>query len=772
MDETKIKRPIVPVAVAAAWGGLLVLGLAAYLAIAAAGPPAASPATAPPDQFSALRAERHVRALAGEPRAVGSVGHRLARDYLLGQLAELGLTPERQRATVLRRSSSGLIVGALVENLLARRPGTRPGRALALIAHYDTRPTTPGAGDDASGVAVVLETLRALGHGAPFDNDLIVLFTDAEELGLMGARAFIDEHPWAREVGLVINFEARGNRGVASMFETGRGNERLIREFGRSAPYPFASSLSQEFYRRMPNDTDFSVFKRAGISGLNFAFISGHPAYHTRLDTPARLDLRSLQHEGSNALALVRHLGRLDLDELAGEDAIYFNPWGWRFVVYPQRWAVALAVAGGALLMLTLAFGLSRRAFSVRELVAALGQFALSLVLAPLLVALVWRLFAALFPALLQTPYRVPYDHGLCALAFVLLAVGVTATLIGSRARGGSAFGVAGGVLSGWALLALLSAFLLPGASYLFAWPTVGGALALALAVAITRGGTGASTAALWTLGGVPGVVLVAPLVPVMFEALTLRGGALVIGWVTLLVGLALPLLAILGGRATRRLGFAAFALALVLFAAVVLRSGFDRERPRADSLFYALDTDSGAAVWCSQDQEADPWTRLRLGEEAASKPPPEFLGLQTSELFQGPAPALELPPPALEVLADDRRQGRRVEVEVTSPRGAPLLRLHAESTVPILAFRLNDQRIEIDGSGEPLQALIAGVPEEGVRLGFELTDRWPVELGLIDQSYGLPVIPGRSFQPRPDWIVPSPSWLNHTTLVYKSYLF
>ena len=176
---------------------------------------------------------------------------------------------------------------------------------------------------------------------------------------------------------------------------------------------------------------------------------------------------------------------------------------------------------------------------------------------------------------------------------------------------------------------------------------------------------------------------------------------------------------------AARRLSVAAFAVASTLLAAVALRADFDRERPRADSLFYALDTDRGAAVWGSQDPEADPWTGQRLGEGASRMAPPEFLHLETAKLLQAPAPPVDLPPPALEVLSDDRRQGRRVEVSVTSPRGARFLRLHAESSVQIVAFRLNDQRVEVDGGG-PLRALIAGVPEEGVRIGFELLDRWP----------------------------------------------
>jgi hypothetical protein len=48
-------------------------------------------------------------------------------------------------------------------------------------------------------------------------------------------------------------------------------------------PHPVASSVSQEVWRRMPNDSDFTVFNRHQFRGLNFAHLGGWPAYHTPL---------------------------------------------------------------------------------------------------------------------------------------------------------------------------------------------------------------------------------------------------------------------------------------------------------------------------------------------------------------------------------------------------------------------------------------------------------------------------------------------------------
>ena len=138
-----------------------------------------------------------------------------------------------------------------------------------------TRADGPGAGDNASGVAVVLETLRAIKAGPLLDRDVIVLIDDGEEAGLLGANLFVDEHPWATDVGVVLNFDARGVSGPSIMFETSDKNGWLIHQFAIASPRPVATSVSMDVYRIMPNDTDLTVFKRAGFAGLNFAFVGG-----------------------------------------------------------------------------------------------------------------------------------------------------------------------------------------------------------------------------------------------------------------------------------------------------------------------------------------------------------------------------------------------------------------------------------------------------------------------------------------------------------------
>lgn len=130
--------------------------------------------------------------------------------------------------------------------------------------------------------------------GEPLENDVIPLFGDGEELGLLGAIGFVEEHAWALDVKLVLNFEAPGNSGPSIMFENSGQNGFPIQEFAKAVPYPVSNSLAYTIYKKLPNNTDFSIFKDAGMVGFNFAFIDGVEAYHSPIDRPNNLSRNSL----------------------------------------------------------------------------------------------------------------------------------------------------------------------------------------------------------------------------------------------------------------------------------------------------------------------------------------------------------------------------------------------------------------------------------------------------------------------------------------------
>lgn len=236
--------------------------------------------------FSSERAAKHVRMLATAfgSRPTGSRANRRAGDYVVNELRQAGFTVRTQEE--LAHSESGL--NTPVRNVIAVRPG-RQTEAVALVSHYDSPAESRGAADDGLGVAVCLEAGRVLAARPAPRYTLVIAVTDGEELGLMGARA-LREAPEFAHVGAFVNFEAVGTNGPARLFQSGPGNSWLARAWAMSAPFPSGSSLFTEIYTRLPNDTDFSILKRSGTPGLDFAPTGNTFAYHTGLDTPARLD--------------------------------------------------------------------------------------------------------------------------------------------------------------------------------------------------------------------------------------------------------------------------------------------------------------------------------------------------------------------------------------------------------------------------------------------------------------------------------------------------
>ncbi len=200
--------------------------------------PAVVPATAPATLFWGARAAQHLSVIAQEPRPTGSAAHAAVQAYLVDQLAAFGLQPEVQ-TTMARESKPelGSVWAGTVHNVVARIPGTTSTKALLLGAHYDSVPSGPGAADCGACVATVLETVRALRAGPPLKNDVIVVFQDAEEHDMLGSHAFMDEHPWADDVGLALNFEAQGSSGAALMYVTGDRNGPLMDAFLAAAPH-------------------------------------------------------------------------------------------------------------------------------------------------------------------------------------------------------------------------------------------------------------------------------------------------------------------------------------------------------------------------------------------------------------------------------------------------------------------------------------------------------------------------------------------------------
>jgi len=420
-------------------------------------PPAPRGLDAPLDAFAAARAHRVLTRVLGrqEPHPLGTAANAAVRARLLAELTALGLEPEVQTELVSHRGAV-----ARVHNVLARIEGRRPG-AVLLAAHYDSVGAGPGASDDGAAVAAMLEAARALLHGPALAHSVLLLIDDGEELGLFGARAFC-QHPWAKEVAVVLNFEARGTGGASLLFETAGPDLWTMRQAARALQRPITGSAFAAIYQTLPNNTDLSVFRQHGLRGLNFAFIGGARRYHTPLDDLAHLDLGSLQHHGDNMLALVRALA--DDDDLAattGERALFFDVLGRAVLVLPGR--VELPACGGLVLAFVALCLIRRRLGMLRARSLLVGVSAVPAALVLALAAGSGLSLAMQAVGRLPTPFPPnPVAHqagyGVAGLAAALLVL-----LVLRRVDPWHLLAGAGGFL---ALLATAVAYVLPGSSY------------------------------------------------------------------------------------------------------------------------------------------------------------------------------------------------------------------------------------------------------------------------------------------------------------------
>ena len=486
------------------WACLIALALAVALAAVAVTPPRPRPTDAPAAEFSAERAMADVRAIARAPHPAGSAEDARVRDLLAARLAGLGaqirMAPFPLARVGAERSAkwSGRPAPAQIVDVVGVTPGRdRSAPAVLLMAHHDTVWASPGAADDTAGVASALEIVRALRAGPPPARDLVVLFTDGEELGLEGAKGFFASDPERGRVGAVVNLESRGGGGRVSMFETGRADGDMMRLFASRVRRPSATSLSSYVYTLLPNSTDFTPAKAAGVAGVNFAFIGRPELYHSPLATPERLDRGALQDMGAQGLDIVRALTAAPQLPARAPDIVYFDVFGLFMVHYPPVWGWAVLAAAAALLGLAAA----RSDEPARQAAAAV---AVSLALTVGAGALLWaanRLSGAghganYYDRLAAIPLLMVQASLLCA-AVLAGALGWLRRSAGDGARGAAGLAAAP-LLLGVALQAVA-----PATAFQVAWPLL---LAGVAAAAVAGGRVGLWRTALAVVAAAVGV--------------------------------------------------------------------------------------------------------------------------------------------------------------------------------------------------------------------------------------------------------------------------
>ncbi|MGA9771712.1 MAG: M20/M25/M40 family metallo-hydrolase [Blastocatellia bacterium] len=740
-------------------------------------PPAAAKETTSANEFSSYRAKEHLQQIARIPRGMGSLSHTNARKYIIDRLTELGLSPELQSATVINQRPVGLATAASVNNILCKIAGTSNTKAIILVGHYDTVSTSPGASDDGSAVAAMLESIRCLREGQPLSNDVILLFTDGEEAGLLGARAFVEEHPWAKDIGLVINMEARGSGGPAIMFETSDQNGWLIQEYASSALHPIASSLTYSLYKLLPNDTDMTIFKEAGIQGFNFAYIDGAAHYHTAVDDISSLDEQSIQHIGSEVLALTRHFGGLDLRTPGKPDAIYFDLLGGTLVHYSGALALFITVLLALLLIGVIALGVRKKRLTALKISLGLLPLFVSMIVSAGLVMLVWMVVSAVHKQYGLIPNGDTYNGDLYRAAFLFLTFGVTITIYILFRKKISTDNLSMSALVWGFILLVISTLYQPGSSYLLAWPVLFGILWLGYRFLSNDESPISIKSLIIALAiSIPAIILFIPVIELVAVALPLDLSAVSAVILVTLLGFLIPVLAI----ATRLFKWvlpSAAALATIgLLVAGSFSSGFDARHPKPNNLFYALNADSGQARWLSVDPVPDEWTS-QFFEDSERKPLTGFLPYVGGNFLQSEAPVLPLAAPTID-LVENSSDGsmRRIKLRIRSPRQAQLItvRLNAEVTEAWINGKRLDTGKPVPQPGSPPRwgFNYLAPPETGIEVVVAVNSSEPIKAEAMDRSYGFDQSLNASFKSRPGYMIASTSLFSDSVLVVKSFVF
>ncbi len=704
---------------------------------------------AAPTEFSAARAEDTLARILGAERPhPASTGENAAvRARILKEFATLGIDAKPYRAMGCRYAQRyGAIECATVTDIIAEvKKGE--GKAIVLLAHYDSVPAGPGAADDGSGVASVLETVRALkARGFPGQHPILGVITDGEEYGLLGAAAFLHDPKLKARAGAVVNVEARGNRGPSLLFQTSDGDGPLIDLYAKNAQRYAASSLFVEVYKRLPNDTDLTLFIDDGIASFNFAFSENVAHYHTPLDRRENLSRATLQHQGENMLDVASGLGQADFAALKGDNEVYLSILGAMLPRMPERWALPLSL----LLFVALAFA----SYTARGRALRWDQHLMAFAMPVILFAgcglAGWGLhtIAQLVSAMPDPTYAYPVTFRV-ALCF---AVGGIVLLVSTMAP---PLATARAAWLWLAALGVLTAIFLPGISPYFLIPCLIAAILLLLASRARNGwlGTAGQTALL--AAGIVNLVIWFGLVTMGETLMGLKLHPLFT--IPAAVGL-LALIPLLSAeppaRGTgRRYVAACFVIAIAASVVAGFIPSYSEVAPQRLNLNYIEDHTTNRALWTA-DAGAPLPSSLR-DAAAFSGEPQQAYAIALQKAYVARAGAFQFAPPQ----ASATISGSQVKITLHGSTNTQQMFLVVPKAAQLKAVHIAGWQIAVKptdlNSGNTLIGCLTA-DCRNTTLTLEMAARQPVDIFFAERDFGLPPSGAKLLAARPRNAVPS----------------
>ena len=754
---------------------LLIVGLV-YYSFFSLMPQKGSPSSVEETKFSTERALIPLKEITKAPHYIGTKEHARVRNYLIGQLEELGLETQIQEGFVINPKWKSL---DKPKNIIAKIQGSENGKSLLLLSHYDSALTPSyGASDAGSGVVTILETLRAYkASGKKPKNDIIVLFTDAEEVGLDGARLFVNNHPWAKNVGIALNFEARGSGGPSNMIvETNGGNKNLIKAFMEAdVKFPVASSLMYSIYKMLPNDTDSTVLREgADIDGFFFAFIDDHYDYHTANDTYDNLDVNTLQHQGEYLLPLVHYFGDSDLNQLKSlDDHVYINLPFFKMVSYPFTWVFPMLLVAIIIFIVLIIYGLRKRVLTGNGVVRGFIPFTLAMIFCGILGFYGWKLILLMYPQYQEIQQGFTYNGHTYISFFVLLSLGV---LFGIYYKFSKKINVANLLIAPlifWILINIGVAIYLKGAAF-FIIPVFLGLLSLWILIRKDR-----PNLILLTIIGSIAIFIFAPLVqffPVGLGLKMLVGSCL---FTALLFGILLPVIGFY--KLKKVLAMLFVIVASLFFIKAHLSSNFSPNRQKPNSLVYYHDADNNKNYWATYDQELDDWTKEYLGD--SPEPASSYISYASGSKyakgykFANVAPNKNIPI-FKTVLHKDTviNQYKEVSFTIFPQRAVNQISLYTAEEVNFKSLSFNGQFFPLNNnltnaaqkikSKELVRYYVSD--KDSLVVSYEVSKNQKVSFTVLEYSYDLLNHPEFTINKRADYMMPKPFIVTDAIIVKK----
>jgi len=726
-------------------------------------------------EFSADNALLQLKEITKEPHFTGSAEHEVVKNYLVSELEKLGLPVEIQEQMAVNNKWGA---ATKIKNILARIKGSGNGKALLLLSHYDSNlHSSLGASDAGSGVVVILEGVRAfLAKKEIPKNDIIICISDAEELGLLGANAFVNHHLWAKDVGLVLNFEARGSGGPSYMLlETNGGNKKLIEAFKQAkTDYPVANSLMYSIYKMLPNDTDLTVFREgANIDGYNFAFIDDHFDYHTVQDSYERMDMSTFNHQASYFMATLNYFADADLENLKSEtDYVYFNFPYFGLVFYPFSWVIPMFVVCAVLFLVALILGLLKRKLTVEGITKGFVPFTFSMLASAALAFFGWRLLLKIHPQYNDILHGFTYNGYYYIAAFVSLTVALCFWFYKGYFAKRSKQDLMVAPLFFWLMINGFVAFYLPGAGF-FILPAV---ILLVILFIAQFSVSKVNTMLLFTLFSIPVLIIFAPLVKMLPVGLGLKMLVISAVFTVLLFGFMVPVFQQYKNHKKLSLVFLLMGLMALISASVFSSYSIDRKKP--NSVLYVFDSNKNEAYWASYNTDTDDFTKQFLGENPTKGGYDENTTAskyRTNIQLHTKAEIVNLEKPVISIVEDTiSGADRKLVLRIESPRNANKIELLAKTPIQFKSFMVNMEPLKNETKAEFVFSVGKGTimnfyrtsKDEILEIAFVVDKSQVIDIDVLEAKYDLFTNPQFKITRRSGIMMPMPFVLNDATII------